>query len=436
MKIRGPLRLVIMIMVLVTCLTACAAAEVAIELNGTGVNFTEETGHPFIDENQRTQVPLRITMENFGCEVGWNNDTKTATVQKKGMVVEVPVGKNIILVNGKEVQNDTVAMIRNGRTYLPIRAVLENFGAKVRWNGDTRTVIALGNGILPVKTVQEKTEQERNEQKKIEQEKPEVDALAELYIHFIDVGQADAILIDNGGYEVLIDAGNNKDGKTVVQEIKPYVDGNLELMIATHPDADHIGGLDTVLENYQVDEVIDGGATKSTVTYKEYFQAVQDEPDCILSYDEDCTIDLGGTAKLDIIETGDGYKDANDNSVVSLLRYGDISVLLTGDMEAEAEAASLLKYQDVDVLKAGHHGSRTSSSKEFLDIVKPEYIIVSAGIGNTYGHPHQEALQRFFDAKATVYGTFLSGNIVMTTNGKTYFFDTDKKVGISDAGKK
>ena len=386
------------------------AADYTIYVEDQKVSYTQSSGQPFLDNQERTQVPLRLTMETFGCAVSWNEPTKTAILKMDGKTVRVPVGKSYIEIDGVKKTTDTQAIVIDGRTYLPIRPVLEAFGATVTWDSTKNAVVVTKDG----KTTEL--------------------AAGSLGVHFIDVGQADAILIDNGAFEVLIDGGNNKDGMAVVAYLKDYVDGDLDLLIGTHPDADHIGGLDDVLGAYDVRKVIDSGSAKETKTYTDYWTAVTSEPNCTVMEDSDMTLDLGSGVTLTLIETGDGYKDANDNSVVAQLSYGEVSVLLTGDMEKAAEAAALERFGKVTVLKAGHHGSSTSSSQAFLDRVQPQYVIISAGKNNSYKHPHKEVLERFFAANATVYGTFRSGTIVMTTDGKTVSFNTSDKVVLADAG--
>ncbi|MEA5058196.1 MAG: MBL fold metallo-hydrolase [Anaerotignum propionicum] len=191
-----------------------------------------------------------------------------------------------------------------------------------------------------------------------------------------------------------------------------------------------------MIKAYDVSKIMDSGATRDTKTYEDYWQAAQNEPNCKVLFDNDIVLDLGHGANLKIIETGDHYKDVNDNSVVAQLNYGEVSVLFTGDMEQEAEAASLSKFGKVNVLKAGHHGSKTSSSQRFLDILKPEYVVISAGKENSYGHPHKAVLERYLNSGATVYGTFRSGTIVMKTDGHSLSFQTNDPVTLGDAGDK
>jgi beta-lactamase superfamily II metal-dependent hydrolase len=253
-------------------------------------------------------------------------------------------------------------------------------------------------------------------------------------VSFIDVGQGDSILIDDGSYEVLIDAGTADKGETVSNYIKPYVDGDLDLMIATHAHADHVGGLTRVLQDYQVDEIIDSGDTATSKAWTNYHAAAAAEPNCKITDDCDMTVSMENGASIQIIEALDGDKNLNNDSVAALFTYGNVKVLLTGDNEQEAEAVLAKKVGDVDVFKAAHHGSGTANSMTLLSVIKPEYVVVSCGVGNTYGHPHIEALQNFAAAGATVYGTEKSGTIVMTTDGATYSFSTSDALTLADAG--
>ena len=378
-----------------------AGAEVSVTIDGVPVAFDDNYGHPFLDKAGRTQVPFRLTMETFGCSVYWNQSTWTAVAEKDGTRVEVPIGESYLLVNGKRVLMDTTAQLVGTRTYLPIRPVLEAFGAYVTWDAtQNQVVVTTGSSLVRV--------------------------------HFLDVGQGDATLIDCGEVEVLIDGGNNGAGEAVVNYLTPYIDGKLDYIIATHPDADHVGGLDAVLAAFEVGEVIDSGISSDTATYRDYWAAVQAE-NCTVSYDEDRIIALSPMAALSIIETGDSWPDANDCSVVAQLTCGNIQILFTGDMTQTVEKALLPLFGDIDVLKVAHHGSSTSTCAEFLEVVKPEYAIISYG-QNSYGHPTAQTLERLFDVGATVYGTGKCGPIVLTTNGWTYSFNTSVALTSSDAG--
>lgn len=382
-------------------------AEAAnVQIDNQIVQYTLESGEPFIDQANRTQVPFRQTMEQFGCSVDWDSVTRTAIAEKDGIVVKVPIGAAYIYKNDQKIANDTAALIKDGRTYLPIRAVFEAFDANVGWDAASQTVIALTGGQAALMTV-----------------------------HFIDVGQGDAIFVDYGDYEVLVDAGGNGYGSVVAGYIAPYVDGYIDLVIATHVHADHIGGLDDVIEAFEVARIIDSGEQADTASYEDYIAAVTAEG-CDYAADEDMTLELGGGASLQIMDITDGQSNQNNNSVVALLDYNDIELLLTGDMESESEylGLELRDFTDVDILKAGHHGSRTSSSSAFINVVLPETVIISAGVGNQYGHPHLEALQRFSDIGAAVYGTYKSGTVILTTNGVAYSLDAYKLLTAADVG--
>jgi competence protein ComEC len=145
---------------------------------------------------------------------------------------------------------------------------------------------------------------------------------------------------------------------------------------------------------------------------------------------------MGDTIRLHIVAPINIYREANENSIILLLEYNEVSVLLTGDMETNQEKDLIHAFSefDIDVLKAPHHGSRYTASSDFLNRVKPEHVIISAGINNRYNHPHYEVLQRFFDIGSSVYGTFKDGTIVMNTDGNTFSFDAETEVTIEDAG--
>lgn len=257
---------------------------------------------------------------------------------------------------------------------------------------------------------------------------------SKMTIHFIDVGEGDSTLIDFGEYEILIDAGPNMAGQAVVDYIKPYVDGSLDLVIATHVHHDHIGGMDDVLKAYDVKEIIHSGDTYHTQSYLDYYAAVQAKPNCLYTEDEDRIIDMGGGAVLRIIDGIDHSQNYNNNSVIAELTYGETKVLFVGDLEESGELLYLNRLEPVNVLKVGHHGSATSSGTDFLAVLKPEVGIVSAGYANEGLHPHIRAMRRLFEAGTNLYGTFKSGTIVMTLDGTSYSLNVNETLQYADAG--
>jgi beta-lactamase superfamily II metal-dependent hydrolase len=243
--------------------------------------------------------------------------------------------------------------------------------------------------------------------------------LETLTVHFIDVGQGDSILVDFGDIEVLIDGGDKSPG--IVDYIDDYVDGPLEVMIATHPHADHIGGLIAVLGRFQVDEIWLNGDTSTSKTYSEFMSVVNSEAAEVHIARRGDTIQAGNLT-LNVLNPVNLGNDTNNNSIVLSLTYGQVDFLFTGDAEQEAEASMLAAgiVPDVEILKVGHHGSRTASSMPFLQAAKPECAIYMAGQGNPYGHPHQETMANLCEIGAEIYGTDIHGTIIITTDGTTY----------------
>jgi competence protein ComEC len=250
---------------------------------------------------------------------------------------------------------------------------------------------------------------------------------SELKVHFIDVGQGDSILIDLGETEVLIDGGDKSPG--VVNYLKNYIDGPLELMVVTHPHADHIGGLIDVLAAFQVEEIWYNGETSTSNTYSDFMSAVNAENAKVNIATRGDVIQADGLS-FRVLNPFNLQGTTNNNSIVLYLAYGQTDFLFEGDAEQEAEAAMLaasdIPVPDVEILKVGHHGSRTASSPAFLAATTPEVAIYMAGKGNVYGHPHQETLDALAKIGAKIYGTDINGSITITTNGETYNINTEK----------
>ena len=246
-----------------------------------------------------------------------------------------------------------------------------------------------------------------------------------LEVHFIDIGQGDATLIVYDDFHLLIDGGNNGSEAKLLNYLKKVGVDDIEILVATHPDSDHIGGLAEVMAEYRVHLIIDSGESHSSQTYKAYFEAVkkQQEQGAIYLEDDDIIFELSDQITFEVIETGDDNGDRNNNSVLTKLSYQDIDFLFTGDMESKTEEKILYRDLEAEILKAGHHGSQTSSSIDFLQEVQPEVVVISAGLNNSYGHPHRALLERVNRYTDEVYVTYEKGNIVVTTDGLTYQVD-------------
>lgn len=242
-----------------------------------------------------------------------------------------------------------------------------------------------------------------------------------LEVHYIDVGQGDATLIKCGSHAMLIDGGNNNKGTTVQLYLKKQGVESLDYVIGTHPDADHIGGLDVIVYKYNCDTVIMPDYEKDTKTYQELVDVIHDK-NMKITYPVVGEQYALGEAKFTIIApNSNSYGgNANDYSVAILLEYGKNRFLFTGDAEETSEAEMLTNGIDIsaDVYKVAHHGSRSASTQEFLNAVHPKYAVISCGEGNSYGHPHAEVLNRLRSMGVEVFRTDEQGSIIASSDGE------------------
>ena len=255
-----------------------------------------------------------------------------------------------------------------------------------------------------------------------------------LEIHFIDVGQADSIFIKKGQEAMLIDAGNNKDGKTVVEYIKNQNVSKLNYVIGTHPHADHIGGLDDVIDNLDIDKLIMPNAIANTKTFEDVLDSIDKKGLKITKPKVGDRYTLNGAEFIVLAPNGESYESLNDYSVVVKLIDGETSFLFTGDAEALSEKEMLKSNRNLlksDVLKVGHHGSVTSTSQEFLDAVDPYIAVISSETGNSYGHPHKEIIERLTEKNIDICRTDLQGTIIIKSNGKSLEFN-DKEIVLNN----
>ncbi len=254
-------------------------------------------------------------------------------------------------------------------------------------------------------------------------------ATSTIQVHFIDVGQGDSILIDSGTNEVLIDAGQKSPG--VVDYIEQYVDGPLEALVATHTDADHIGGLTEILNDFQVEQIWLNGYVATSKTYKDFMDAVnvEESSGATVNYAKRGGEISIGDLDFSILNPPDTlFKDANNNSIVLRLKYVNTAFLFSGDTEKEAEASMINSGVNLQaqILKAGHHCSKTASTHAYLEEVKPEVAICMVGEDNKFGHPHQETVTALENIGAEIYRTDETGTIIISTDGKNYSINTSK----------
>lgn len=245
---------------------------------------------------------------------------------------------------------------------------------------------------------------------------------AGLEVHFLDVGQADCILVANGGEYLLIDGGNREDSRLVVSYLQELGIQELEGVVCTHPHEDHVGGLPGVLAVYPTHGVYAPSKTYASKVYDNflYYTDQQGLDVTIPAPGDTLTV---GQATLTVLGPVKSYAETNDTSLVLRLDYGDTRFLFTGDMETAAETdmadywADTPGTLDVDVLKVGHHGSDTSTDYRLLHETTPTQAVISVGTGNTYGHPHEEPLSRLAQAEVEVLRTDLLGTIVAHSDG-------------------
>lgn len=248
----------------------------------------------------------------------------------------------------------------------------------------------------------------------------------ELKVHFINVGQADAILIQQGNANMLIDAGNNDDEAF----IKSYLDNlgikEFQVVIGTHVHEDHIGSMDYIINSFKVGKVYFPKQTANTKTFESFINAVKGKGLSLTTPIVGETFKIGGAAVTILAPNSSSYEDENDYSIVTMVQYGSTKFLLTGDAEAVSEMEMVQKGLNLkaDVLKVGHHGSKTSTVANFLSAVSPKYAVISVGKNNSYGHPAQSTLDRLKNAGVTLYRTDENGTIVATSNGKDITFST------------
>ncbi len=249
-----------------------------------------------------------------------------------------------------------------------------------------------------------------------------------LRVTFLDVGQGDAAWLNTpDGWDILIDGGPKSAGPELVAYLQAHGVADIEVMVLSHPHADHVGGLVAVLDNLEVDLVLSNCQDYPTSIYQTFQELVSAKGiplTCVTDGDSfvwGAHLTAVALHPPEPLMSGTG-SDVNNNSLVFRISYGTIDFLFTGDVESEAEAVVLLggPALDAGVLKVAHHGSNSSSTMAFLSAVGPQEAIISVGATNPYGHPSSAVLQRLREAGATVYRTDLHGNILVEADGTSY----------------
>jgi beta-lactamase superfamily II metal-dependent hydrolase len=249
-----------------------------------------------------------------------------------------------------------------------------------------------------------------------------------LTVHFLDVGQGDSILLEYNGKAMIVDAGERDKGTVVSAYLHKQGVSSIDYIVATHPHSDHIGGMDDVLNSFQVGDFIDSGFPHTSKTYENMLTTIDEKNIPFEVAEKGKEIEFDPAVDIEILNPGSEYSDElNENSVVIKVSYEEVSFLLMGDAGLETEEKLMSSGYDLDsdILKVGHHASRSGSGEAFISAVSPEISVIEVGAGNDYGHPHAEVLERLQKA-SRVYRTDLDGSIVVTTDGSTYAITTQK----------
>jgi beta-lactamase superfamily II metal-dependent hydrolase len=249
-----------------------------------------------------------------------------------------------------------------------------------------------------------------------------------LKISVLDVGQGDSILVQlPGGKTMLVDAGDTGEGSRVVSMLRGRGVSSLDAAVASHGHADHIGGYQAVLSSFPVGVFYDSGYPVTSATYERLLTTIDQRNIRYVTPTQGQTINLDPNVRIDVLSPdGSNKGDIHDNMLVLRLTYGTFSALLAGDMPSTLEDDIAPSLQPTTLLKVAHHGSKTSTSKAFLDTIQPKIAIISVGADNPYGYPKAEVMQRLREAGTTIYRTDLDGTVTVSTDGTIYTVTTGR----------
>ncbi|SET71856.1 Metal-dependent hydrolase, beta-lactamase superfamily II [Oceanobacillus limi] len=250
----------------------------------------------------------------------------------------------------------------------------------------------------------------------------------EMSVHFINVGQGDSIFIQTpNGQHILVDGGPPKAGKKIVKYLEEQGIKDIDLMIATHPDKDHIGGLPRVMKDIDTTKIIDSGKLHTTQTYARYLNQIRKEKIPMKIAKENEKIKIDPLIDITILNAYKKGKNNNESSLALKISYDEIDFLLLSDIEKEQEKKLIEKYDvQSEIIKVAHHGSKTSSSLEFLKEVNPQVALLTYSRTNDYGHPVNRVIENLYDINAHIYSTAVFGDIVIRTEGENYYIYPEK----------
>lgn len=255
------------------------------------------------------------------------------------------------------------------------------------------------------------------------------DSHRKLTFAMLDIGQGDALFIESPtGTQIFFDGGPERKILNTIGKVMPPFDKSIDALVVTNPDADHMGGFLDILKNYKVGQVYESGTTNDSVTYQKFQAEIKKQNIKSTIVRRGMRMHIGGGAYIDILfpDRDVSTWERNDASIVARLSYGETSVMLTGDSTDKTEnivlAENSSSYLESDILKVGHHGSRTSTSYDFVQTLHPSYALISNGYKNKYGHPHPETLDTLTSLGVQIFRTDLLGSIIMKSDGKKEVF--------------
>lgn len=256
-----------------------------------------------------------------------------------------------------------------------------------------------------------------------------------LHVTMLNVGQADAALIQYKGKNMLIDTGDVDSRDELVQMLKERDVKTLDVIVVTHPHGDHMGGMAALFKAFPIKQIYDNGQAANTAMYRNYLKNIKNKQIPYKTLKKGDTITLGDDVKFAVLSPGQPFTKentqgvsesglTNDNSIVCKMTYGDFSIMFTGDAQKEVEETLLRDYKkrelQADVLKVGHHGSKTSSSAAFVKAVHPAVATISCGVNNQYKFPHKQAMDALQQVNAEIYRTDKNGSIMLVSDGTSY----------------
>lgn len=429
-------------------LTTTEAHEVTIELEDWNEPATLYIGEVWQDANESelqsdvktldvTKADIANEAITFSNSLASNEVRKLITVTMDKADAEEFVEATINSVEASPVEEDTFEDYLQAPVDTKIYISYLNADTREQYVIAEQAMIELAEAEAEQAAKDKAAEKAEAEKKAIAAAKKaeeESKKLSGLKVHFIDVGQADAALIQYDGHAILIDSGDWNRNETVTYLQDQGIE-KIDLMVGSHPHADHIGQMDKVIENFDVEEVWMSGGLATTQVFERVITAIDNNN---IGYDEPRAGDTYqiGDLKIDILSPTSLTGNLNDDSIVMKLTYGEISFLFTGDAETPAESKMVSSGQDLSatILKAGHHGSDTSTTQSFLDKVKPKVAIISVAEKSKYDHPDKSVIDRINAGNINLLATKTHGNIVISTDGVDYEVSTGSSGSVT-AGK-